>query len=43
MNEKRPDGRSIIGQMLARVTRNQVEVAYNRAEYQERKCERAQE
>ncbi|MFS8368536.1 hypothetical protein ACJRO0_13795, partial [Acetobacter oryzifermentans] len=35
--------RGIIDQMLAHVTRNQVEAAYNRAEYRERKRELAQE
>lgn len=43
MNEKRPEDRGIIDQMLAHVTRNQVEAAYNRAEYRERKRELAQE
>lgn len=43
MNERHPEDRAVIDQMLAHTTRNQVEAAYNRAEHRERKRELAQE
>ncbi|POF63874.1 integrase [Novacetimonas maltaceti] len=43
MNERCPDDRQIIDQMLAHVSKNQVEAAYNRAEYRDRKRQLAQD
>lgn len=43
MNERRPEYRSIIDQMLAHASRNDVEAAYNRAEHRERRRALAQE
>lgn len=43
MNERHPEFRSIIDQMLAHASRNDVEAAYNRAEHRERRRALAQE
>ncbi|MXV35540.1 MULTISPECIES: phage integrase central domain-containing protein [unclassified Saccharibacter] len=43
MNEKRPEDRAIIDLMLAHVSKNKVESAYNRAQHLEKRREIAQE
>ncbi|MFT9424212.1 MAG: site-specific integrase [Acetobacter syzygii] len=43
MNERHPEDRAVIDQMLAHTSRNQVEAAYNRSEHRERKRDLAQE
>lgn len=43
MNERRPDDRAVIDLMLAHVSKNNVEAAYNRARHMERRREIAQE